>query len=227
MRYDPESGEITFLEFKTRKKPFLPHPKQFLSNSMQVMLYKTLFDDLVSGKFNKFAFGEYLKLNLHAELRLSTCQLITAGLPGVTVNTLEKLLDVAVEKALFFQPVSKLELEYQYQKDKSTLGIIDVEYDEKWLRENILSFSQLWLGKRRARGVDIEDAWKCAQCDYAPVCEWHKRQQQQLSAGPRHGNRVGFHDNREQHADRAPMQRNGARQMYSSPDERAAPPGAR
>ncbi len=182
IRWNADLNEITLLEFKTRKTPTMPYRRQFESNKMQVMLYKALFDHMVSGNFDKSAFAKHLQLNLNAELHPSLCQRIAFLLPGVTVHTLDGLLDVMMEKTQRFPRVAKMEMEYQYQMDKQIIGKVSVNYEEAWLRNTFLSYASLWLGQRRAQGVDVEDAWKCSQCDFAPVCECHKRQQADSSA---------------------------------------------
>jgi len=31
-----------------------------------------------------------------------------------------------------------------------------------------------WRGKREARGVDIQEAYKCGYCEFADECTWRK-----------------------------------------------------
>ncbi|KAK5243371.1 hypothetical protein LTR16_007967, partial [Cryomyces antarcticus] len=65
-----------------------------------------------------------------------------------------------------------LSAEFRWQRDGELLGsrtfahVPDVT--EKWLHDEL----SWWKGEREARGVDIEEAFKCRKCDFAKGCTW-------------------------------------------------------
>jgi hypothetical protein len=196
IRCSVDLKKVTFLEFKTRQHPSLPPPQQHRTNEMQVMLYKTLFDNLVTGSFDKAVFARQMKFDLHAEFDADIyARVAAAGYSAA--RTPDTLLNIVTEKALQFPRVSKLEIEYQSQRDKEILGRLPVIHDERWLQSTFHSMASLWVGERRAYGVDIEEGRKCKGCDFAPICELRQADRFVAGAGrwQGQGNR-SFHDNR-------------------------------
>ncbi|TKA63803.1 hypothetical protein B0A49_06323 [Cryomyces minteri] len=67
-----------------------------------------------------------------------------------------------------------LSAEFRWQRSGEILGsrtfahVPDVI--EKWLRDEL----SWWKGEREAKGVDIEEAFKCRKCDFAESCTWRK-----------------------------------------------------
>ena len=69
--------------------------------------------------------------------------------------------------------VTNLWVEYSHQKEDKIFAKEEVKYDENWLLTIIKDFQDYWLGARKvAKGVEIEEAWKCGNCDFADNCEW-------------------------------------------------------
>jgi exonuclease V len=59
---------------------------------------------------------------------------------------------------------------YEYQKDHSLLCEDKFTYDSEWLKNQIGSCLEFWLGEREAAYVHEEERWKCRFCQYATVC---------------------------------------------------------
>jgi hypothetical protein len=59
---------------------------------------------------------------------------------------------------------------YEYQKDHSLLCEDKFTYDSEWLKNQIGSCLEFWLGEREAAYVHVEERWKCRFCQYATVC---------------------------------------------------------
>ena len=76
--------------------------------------------------------------------------------------------------------VSKLLVEYSCQDKDDIFASEEVDYDETWLMEKVSHFENYWVGKRFARGVDIEDAWKCSMCAFADNCNWRIAKAEEL-----------------------------------------------
>ena len=52
-------------------------------------------------------------------------------------------------------------VQYEHQATGEVIGVETVEYDERWMRAELDICFSFWLGRRPARGVDIEATWKC------------------------------------------------------------------
>jgi exonuclease V len=78
--------------------------------------------------------------------------------------------------------VGSLMVQYEHQESGETLGVDQVEYDENWAKAEMRKSLGFWSGERAARGVDIEDAWKCESCQFRDICVWRLRQK--LEASP-------------------------------------------
>ncbi|TLD35389.1 putative tripeptidyl-peptidase [Venturia nashicola] len=67
-----------------------------------------------------------------------------------------------------------LQAEFRKQSDGSMIGNKVFPYEEGVLREYIEDVMKWWRGEREARGVDMEDAWKCGSCEFKEGCEWRE-----------------------------------------------------
>lgn len=59
---------------------------------------------------------------------------------------------------------------YEYQKDNSVLGEDRFAYDSDWLKSQIMSCLEFWLGEREANCTPKEERWKCWFCQYSSIC---------------------------------------------------------
>ena len=173
IRVDPETFDWDILELKTRKMKSVPSKVQKTTHHIQVMLYKRLFDDLVTGKTDKELLKRHLKLDFTKEFGadvMSHCKH-----SGSECKNLDQLWDLLKERMSAVPLITQLLIEYCYQEDKSTIAVETCEYKDDWLREKYGDCVRYWRGEREVRGVDIEDAWKCQKCDFADVCDWRER----------------------------------------------------
>ncbi len=67
-----------------------------------------------------------------------------------------------------------LKAEYRDQADGSILGIKTFVYDDEVLQAYLGDELSWWKGEREARGVVVEEAYKCRMCEFAGECEWRK-----------------------------------------------------
>ena len=65
-----------------------------------------------------------------------------------------------------------LKVEYRDQADGSIFGIKTFLYDRNVIQNYVNDEMSWWRGEREARGVNIEEAYKCRSCDFADGCEW-------------------------------------------------------
>lgn len=63
-----------------------------------------------------------------------------------------------------------LHVRYEYQKDHSLLGEVKFAYDRDWLKNQLRSCLEFWLGEQEATYTPEEERWKCQYCQFARVC---------------------------------------------------------
>ncbi len=71
--------------------------------------------------------------------------------------------------------IGQIIVEYCYQTDNTTLALQTVPYEEDWLESKLKHLFSFWKGNRSVVGVEIEEAWKCAKCDFEECCDWRKQ----------------------------------------------------
>jgi len=67
-----------------------------------------------------------------------------------------------------------LKAEYRGQRDGEVLGMKTFLYDDQLLQDYIDDEMKWWRGEREARGVDIQEAYKCGYCEFSDECTWRK-----------------------------------------------------
>lgn len=59
---------------------------------------------------------------------------------------------------------------------KHSIGRKSFGFNSAFLKSYLEDSLAWWRGQRQARGVELQDAWKCRSCDYRDDCEWiHER----------------------------------------------------
>ncbi|KAI1894022.1 hypothetical protein AGOR_G00129710 [Albula goreensis] len=170
--YYSERGELVLSDLKTRATNTLPGPAQGKGHSLQVGLYKLLFDWLVQGNLRSEHVITHLRLRPERTLTAGVQE--HAGKLGFQVSTFGEVLDLLVLNLSYCElpAVDRLQLEYCHQDSGSTIGVQDVPFAEAQLRADLRHYLSYWTGHREPRGVDIEEAWKCNSCAYRQHCEW-------------------------------------------------------
>lgn len=82
-----------------------------------------------------------------------------------------------------------LKVEYRTQTDGSILGIKNFLYDDDIIRDYLEDGMSWWKGEREARGVCIEEAYKCGWCEFADECHWRKEKVEQATMAHRNRTR--------------------------------------
>lgn len=68
VQYSKETGELTVLDFKTRRTNMMPSEAQKRGHALQLMLYKCMLDGLTTGITKMNLLAEHLNLNFKREL---------------------------------------------------------------------------------------------------------------------------------------------------------------
>lgn len=69
---------------------------------------------------------------------------------------------------------SVVSVEYRLRGEGSLIGTVCLAVDGKVLTQYLDGYMEWWKGERSARGVDIEEAYKCSYCEFAEICSWRK-----------------------------------------------------
>lgn len=212
VQYSKRSGELTILDYKTRRTNTMPSAAQKRGHALQLMLYKCMLDSLTCGITKMNLLVEHLNLNFQRQLtqgvlehigRFGMQSLFTmsdttgAGVGEGTSTacgalagegsfklTLGELAEKISELivGLNLPLVSSLMVQYVYQQTRDEIGVEVVVYNETWARKTFETSLEFWLGKREPHGVDLEDLWKCESCQFKEVCVW--RRQKTLEQSP-------------------------------------------
>lgn len=83
-----------------------------------------------------------------------------------------------------------LKAEYRGQTDGEILGIKTFIHDDKLLQDYVNDEMQWWRGEREARGVDIQEAYKCGYCEFADECIWRKTKIEEATEAHRKRNMI-------------------------------------
>ena len=187
IRCDPDTFDLDLVELKTRKSKFLPSKAQKITHKLQMMLYKKLFDDIIIGKTDTKLICHHLKLDPNKILGKDIQKFVKNAqeVGEYEDETLGGLLDSLFARGQSLPCISQLLVEYCYQEDGSTLAIEGVVYDEAWLTQQVTRHLEYWQGRRQSVGVEVEDAWKCGQCDFADICEWRQQKADECAAANR------------------------------------------
>ncbi|MCJ1413244.1 hypothetical protein MMC19_007348 [Ptychographa xylographoides] len=93
-------------------------------------------------------------------------------------NSLRQLWDLMVQDYKRVMPAgldsigTVLKVEYRDQVDGSVLGLKTFLYDPNVVQKYINDQMRWWKGERDAKGVVVEEAYKCRSCDFADGCGW-------------------------------------------------------
>ena len=173
---EKDNGKMEIRELKTRAKKTLPNKAIQEKYELQVMIYQKLLCDLIIRKTGLNTIKDHVKvkwdLELNTEVKIYAEEL---SAPASTLNDVYKVLESFLEGAKF-QEFGCSFIEYCFQSTKETIGFHEFYYSEMWLRDILEKQFDYLLGERNPIGVDIEEAWKCQNCDYQDICSWRKKQ---------------------------------------------------
>ncbi len=67
-----------------------------------------------------------------------------------------------------------LRVQYIYRDDGREIGHYDFPVSQTALRDYVSTYMEWWKGERKAKGVNIEEAFKCRTCEFAEDCTWRQ-----------------------------------------------------
>lgn len=161
------------IELKTRSQDTVPSEAQKRNGRIQLMCYKYLWDNLVAHAHHDFPRKQlYDYFELNPRRALSNDLQAACKESGFTALNLGDVVRCYQNTCKMLQPCNKeLVLRYESQRDHSVLVEEKITYDEGWVKSEIGSCLELWLGQREARYVAEDEQWKCGYCDFVSECQ--------------------------------------------------------
>ncbi|KAL9086447.1 MAG: hypothetical protein Q9159_004159 [Coniocarpon cinnabarinum] len=98
----------------------------------------------------------------------------------LTHNNLSKLWELMMQEFAVTMPDAQetvsqvLQVEFRHAGDGKVMGKRTFAYDEEAVSGFAREEMRWWKGEREARGVEVEEAWKCGGCEFNAGCEWRR-----------------------------------------------------
>ncbi len=160
-----EGGKTMVVEDKTKNGENSGNIRM-LQDSLQVMLYRKVLDDLVCGSFSYDNFANSYRIYDSKLSREFYDGLKSQGMKegSMTIDGISKLL---FERLKSLPEVAEtLELRYFDRKDNSLLSTINIKYDNDYLNKELKHLMGYWSGSREASPVPEAEKWKCKWCRF-------------------------------------------------------------
>jgi exonuclease V len=211
--------KIYLSDIKTRGTKYMPTGAALRGTQMQLMLYHKLLSDLANNLVDADSIFARYNLNAHAafspsfigniaslddnfihETSLSDTHAdfndINAQFSELAShNSLTRLWSLMITEFHRTLPPSSLspilQAEFRAGKDGRIIGNHVFVYDTVALEKYVSKTMDWWMGRREAKGVDIEEAFKCGVCEFAPDCGWRKEKVEEGVRRFREKKRVG------------------------------------
>ncbi|KAK8205820.1 putative exonuclease V [Phyllosticta capitalensis] len=195
--------QVFITDVKTRGSKTLPTGASLRPTEMQLMLYRKLLLNLATNQVDAETVLARYRLKPH-DLFTDAFIAEVAGLDfnfregtppdGDTAmmnsqhdslsellahNSLIKLWQLMIQEFARAMPgpdavSGLLRAEFRDQKTGEYIGNKFFDYNEDTLGRYLSDEMSWWRGERGAKGVDIEEAFKCRFCEFAEVCDWRK-----------------------------------------------------
>ena len=200
---NPNPQRKTYItDVKTRSRMHLPQGASLRGTLMQLMLYRLLLESLVTNAvpsdvifarydleplrpFSSTFIAEISALDFNFRDDTPSSSSVSFSSTQTSIHELEShqnlsaLWNVMIDE--FTRAISGssalgdvLRAEFRFSKTGEIFGNKIFAYDAEKLREYLVDEMSWWKGERRARGVDIEEAFKCRMCEFSEECTWRK-----------------------------------------------------
>lgn len=174
--------QIYIADVKTRGVRSKPAGASLRPTWMQLMLYRRLLESLSLNTVDAetiFARYDLKPLDSFTDVFLQEIGDIgpeneAADFPNLL--SLWSLLIMEMQRSITpYHLSSVLRAEFRYSKTGDVIGNELTVYDADVIDNYIEDEMSWWKGRRDAKGVEIEEAFKCRICDFAEMCTWRQR----------------------------------------------------
>lgn len=174
--------QIYVADVKTRGVRSKPTGASLRPTWMQLMLYRKLLESLSLNTVDaETVFARYDLQPLESFTDVFLQQIGEIG-PEDHAADFPNLLSLwsllVTEIQLTISPSSLspiLRAEFRYSKTGDIIGSVMTVYDPDVIDTYIEDEMGWWKGAREAKGVEIEEAFKCRICDFAENCTWRQK----------------------------------------------------
>ena len=174
--------QIYIADVKTRGVRSKPTGASLRPTWMQLMLYRKLLESLslnVVDAETIFARYDLKPLEPFTEVFLQEIGDIGPENEAADFPNLLSLWSLLVTEMQLTVPPSSLSsvlrAEFRYSKTGDVIGNELTVYDSDVIEKYIGDEMAWWKGTREAKGVEIEEAFKCRICDFADSCTWRQK----------------------------------------------------
>lgn len=196
-----DQHKIYLMDVKTRGSKYPPKGPSLRPTHMQLMLYRKLLADLASNQVSADIVFDRYRVDSSKEFSESLIQQL-AGIEGnidgdaddeeyapiesatqtavelLQHNSLERLWQLMMQEFQATMPrggdsISKvLKVEYRKSGNGEFITARTFEHKDTEIDQYVADEMMWWRGQRPAKGVEVEEAFKCQMCDFAENCEW-------------------------------------------------------
>jgi exonuclease V len=175
--------QVYIADVKTRSARSLPTGASLRPTWMQLMLYRKLLESLSLNTVDAETVLVRYSLDPLAPFTETFLQEINDIDPHDNFeashypNLLSLWSLLVTEMQETFPPSSLspiLRAEFRYAKTGDVIGSELTVYETDMIDKYITEEMAWWKGRREAKGVEIEEAFKCRICDFAESCSWRK-----------------------------------------------------
>ncbi|KAJ1261387.1 hypothetical protein BS78_09G025900 [Paspalum vaginatum] len=164
-------GQPMLVDTKTRSSPTSPSEPQKRNGRLQLMCYKHLWDNLITGEFPAENFFSYFDLDPRYKLSDDlTGYMSSLEFNAETFEDVLKYFKITCHTLSMLRSQEQLLLRYELQADHSLLEEYHFPYDARWFKDQIQEVLSFWQGPREPKFVTEEERWKCSFCKFAPNC---------------------------------------------------------
>ncbi len=159
-------GNVVIVEDKTRVTDKLPSDAQLKSHKAQVILYKKLLGDIISGAYNEDVFSK--EYGIH---RLSVTKEFERQLDALKIpKNMQTLPEITGKFFKLYRGIGHLSetlvIRYINQYTGKKIDNYKFKVPEEELEGTINFALKYWSGEREALPVPYEEKWKCDYCAF-------------------------------------------------------------
>ena len=177
----PSDRQIYIADVKTRNVRSKPTGASLRPTWMQLMLYRKLLESLALNTVDAETIFTRYDLDSLRPFTDEFLQQIGDIGPENEAADFPNLLSLwsllVTEMQLTIPPFSLspiLRAEFRYSKTGVVIGSTMTVYDDGVIETYIEEEMAWWKGTREAKGVEIEEAFKCRICEFAESCTWRQ-----------------------------------------------------
>ncbi|RAR10023.1 exonuclease v [Stemphylium lycopersici] len=184
--------QVYIADVKTRSANSLPTGASLRPTWMQLMLYRRLLESLSLNTVDAETIFSRYDLQPLENFTDAFMQAIHSIGPHEEASSYPNLLSLwsllitemqATFPATALSPI--LRAEFRYAKTGHVIGSELTVYEADVIDGYISEELAWWKGHREAKGVEVEEAFKCRICDFAENCSWRKTKVEEAIAKTR------------------------------------------